>query len=226
MGLAAKAEAFRAAAAGPDFHAIGDYGFLSDCHTGALVAPDGTVEWMCLRRFDSPSIFAAILDRDAGAFRLGPNGPTGAGPPARPPGHQRARTSWMSARGGACPGRPDARASERENHKRARSRLGPHDAEHLSSGRSTVSTARPRWRSLRAGLRLRQEPPSWRLVDRAARARASGAGSPSASTATSRWRARPACRADSPLPAGEPCFSCLAWRRSSPAGADAADAVS
>ena len=88
--LAAKARRrARARAAGPDFHAIGDYGFLSDCHTGALVASDGTVEWLCLPRFDSPSVFAALLDRGAGAFRLGPAEPAG---PGRPPLRARART--------------------------------------------------------------------------------------------------------------------------------------
>src|ERR1700756_5071717 len=60
------------------FPPIADYAFLSDCHTGALVAPDGTVEWLCTPRFDSPSIFAAILDRGAGGFRLGPIGIGGA----------------------------------------------------------------------------------------------------------------------------------------------------
>ena len=39
------------------FPPIADYGFLSDCETTALVAPDGNVEWMCLPRMDSPSIF-------------------------------------------------------------------------------------------------------------------------------------------------------------------------
>lgn len=57
---------------GSPFPPIADYGFLSDCETTALVAPSGAIEWMCLPRMDSPSIFGAILDRDAGAFRLGP----------------------------------------------------------------------------------------------------------------------------------------------------------
>jgi len=54
------------------FPKIGDYAFLSDCHTGALVAPDGGIEWLCLPRFDSPSAFGSVLDRDAGRFRIGP----------------------------------------------------------------------------------------------------------------------------------------------------------
>jgi alpha,alpha-trehalase len=56
------------------FPPIGSYGFLSDCHTSALVSFSGTVEWLCLPRFDSPSTFAAVLDRDAGHFRLAPKG--------------------------------------------------------------------------------------------------------------------------------------------------------
>jgi alpha,alpha-trehalase len=54
------------------FPPIADYGFLSDCHTSALVSPSGNVEWMCAPRMDSPSVFGAILDRDAGGFRVGP----------------------------------------------------------------------------------------------------------------------------------------------------------
>jgi GH15 family glucan-1,4-alpha-glucosidase len=54
------------------FPPIAEYAFLSDCETCALVAPNGNVEWLCLPRFDSPSVFGAMLDRDAGGFRLGP----------------------------------------------------------------------------------------------------------------------------------------------------------
>jgi GH15 family glucan-1,4-alpha-glucosidase len=56
------------------FPPIGSYGFLSDCHTSALVSFDGAVEWLCLPRFDSPSAFAALLDRDGGHFKLAPRG--------------------------------------------------------------------------------------------------------------------------------------------------------
>jgi GH15 family glucan-1,4-alpha-glucosidase len=56
------------------FPRIGTYGFLSDCHTGALVGPDGAVDWLCIPRFDSPSVFCALLDRSAGQFRVGPYG--------------------------------------------------------------------------------------------------------------------------------------------------------
>ena len=56
------------------FPTIGSYGFLSDCHTAALVSYDGSVEWLCLPRFDSPSAFAALLDRGAGHFKLKPRG--------------------------------------------------------------------------------------------------------------------------------------------------------
>jgi hypothetical protein len=54
------------------FPRIADYAFIPDCHTGALVASDGAVERLCLPRFDSPSAFGALLDREAGSLRLGP----------------------------------------------------------------------------------------------------------------------------------------------------------
>jgi GH15 family glucan-1,4-alpha-glucosidase len=56
------------------FPAIADYAFLSDCETNALIAPSGTVEWKCVPRPDSPSVFTTMLDRGAGGFRVGPYG--------------------------------------------------------------------------------------------------------------------------------------------------------
>jgi GH15 family glucan-1,4-alpha-glucosidase len=52
---------------------IGDYGVIGDLHTVALVGPDGSIDWCCLPRFDSPSLFAAILDdKRGGRFKIAP----------------------------------------------------------------------------------------------------------------------------------------------------------
>jgi alpha,alpha-trehalase len=64
----------QSAAAPSPFPPIAEYAFLSNCHTGALVAPDGGIGWLCVPRFDSPSVFGTLLDRQAGYFRFGPYG--------------------------------------------------------------------------------------------------------------------------------------------------------
>jgi alpha,alpha-trehalase len=86
----------RGDASGTSFPQIADYGFLSDCETCALIAPSGSVEWLCLPRFDSPSIFGAILDRDAGMFRLGPDGVSVPAARRYLPGTMVLETSWAA----------------------------------------------------------------------------------------------------------------------------------
>jgi alpha,alpha-trehalase len=87
------------AAAPSPFTPIAEYGFLSDCHTGALVAPDGTVDWLCVPRFDSPSVFGALLDRGAGGFRFGPFGINVPGDRIYEPGTNTVVTSWKTPTG-------------------------------------------------------------------------------------------------------------------------------
>ncbi len=86
---------------GSPFPAIEDYGFISDCEVCALIAPSGNVEWMCLPRMDGPSIFAAMLDRDAGWFRLGPADVTVPAGRRYLPGTMVLETTWDTPTGWA-----------------------------------------------------------------------------------------------------------------------------
>ena len=89
----------QSAAAPSPFPPIADYAFLSNCRTGALVAPDGAIDWLCVPRFDSPSIFASLLDRQAGFFRLGPYGITHPTARAYEPGTNVLVTTWKTPSG-------------------------------------------------------------------------------------------------------------------------------
>jgi GH15 family glucan-1,4-alpha-glucosidase len=91
----------QSAAAPSPFTPIADYAFLSDCHTGALVAPDGSIDWLCIPRFDAPSAFGSLLDREAGSFRFAPFGvysPTGR---SYEPGTNVLVTTWNTPTGWA-----------------------------------------------------------------------------------------------------------------------------
>ena len=89
----------QSAAAPSPFPPIADYAFLSDCHTGALVAPDGAVDWLCVPRFDAPSVFGTLLDRQAGAFRFGPFGINVPTARVYEPGTNTLLTTWTTPTG-------------------------------------------------------------------------------------------------------------------------------
>jgi GH15 family glucan-1,4-alpha-glucosidase len=56
------------------YPAISDHGLIGDLQTTALVATDGTIDWFCTPRFDSPSVFASLLDQERGGrFRIAPS---------------------------------------------------------------------------------------------------------------------------------------------------------
>ena len=52
---------------------IAEYALLSDCHSAALVGRDGSIDWLCLPRFDSAALFARLLDPDAGHWQIAPS---------------------------------------------------------------------------------------------------------------------------------------------------------
>ena len=89
----------RSAALPSPFPPIAEYAFLSNCHTGALVAPDGAVDWLCVPRFDSASVFGSLLDRGAGSFRFAPFGINVPTSRAYVPGTNVLETVWRTPSG-------------------------------------------------------------------------------------------------------------------------------
>jgi alpha,alpha-trehalase len=101
QSIEASSPAFHSTIGGSPFPPIADYGFISDCETCALVAPSGNVEWLCVPRMDSASVFGAILDRDAGQFRVGPADVAVPAGRRYLPGTMVLETTWGTATGWA-----------------------------------------------------------------------------------------------------------------------------
>jgi pentatricopeptide repeat protein len=57
-----------------DFRPVADYGLLADCNSAALVDRSGSIDWLCLPRYDSSALFARLLDPDAGHWSIRPSG--------------------------------------------------------------------------------------------------------------------------------------------------------
>ena len=151
----------QSAAAPSPFPPIADYAFLSNCHTGALVAPDGAIDWLCVPRFDSPSVFGSLLDRGAGAFRFGPFGINVPTTRIYEPGTNTLATTWHTPTGWVI-----VRDALTIGPRRGEDAITPHtrppaddDADHLLVRTALCLEGRVEMElDLRAGIRLRERP--------------------------------------------------------------------
>src|SRR4051794_5425740 len=212
------------------FPPIADYAFLSNCHTGALVAPDGSVDWLCVPAFDSPSAFGNLLDRGAGSFRLGPYGINV--PTARTyvPGTHVLTTTWHTPGGWVL-----VHDALTMGPRKGPDTVTPHtrppaddDAEHL-----LVRTVECLEGAVEIELVCEpafdygREPAEWTLVDDAGHtAEASGAGrTVRLGTDLSIGIEGGSARARHVLAKGERAFCALSWADGLAAPTDVADAV-
>jgi alpha,alpha-trehalase len=222
------ATAVQSAAAPSPFPPIADYAFLSDCHTGALVAPDGAIDWLCVPRFDAPSVFGTLLDRGAGTFRLGPFAINHPAARAYEPGTNTLVTTWKTPTGWV-----EVRDALTLGPRRGVDTVTPHtrppadtDADHM-----LVRTARCFEGSVEIELVCEpvfdygREPAEWTIADDEHTADANGAGQ------TIRLRTDMALgiegsrvRARHVLRAGEQLFCSLSWAEGLASPADGEDA--
>jgi alpha,alpha-trehalase len=212
------------------FPPIADYAFLSNCHTGALVAPDGSVDWLCVPAFDSPSAFGNLLDRGAGSFRLGPYGINV--PTARTyvPGTHVLTTTWHTP-GGWILVHEALTMGPRHGPDTVTPHTRPpadHDAEHL-----LVRTVECLEGSVEIELVCEpafdygRDPAAWTLVDDAGHAAdATGAGHTlRLSTDLSIGIEGGSARARHVLAKGERAFCALSWADGLASPTDVADAA-
>ena len=199
------------------FTPIADYGFLSNCHTGALVAPDGGVDWLCVPRFDSASVFGSLLDREAGTFRFGPYGINVPTQRVYDAGTNVLVTTWKTPSGWVV-----VRDALTMGPTRGPDTVTPHTRppdgrwtpSTSSSAPPSASTARSRWSSCASrSSTTARSPATWTMVDGAGHtADTSGAGvtlrlhtDMSIGTEGGRVRARRALRV------GERAFCSMSW---------------
>ena len=219
----------QSAAAPSPFPPIADYAFLSNCHTGALVAPDGGIGWLCVPRFDSPSVFGTLLDRQAGHFLLAPFGINHATARVYEPGTNVLTTTWKTPSGwvqvrDALTMGPREREDQVTPHTRPPS---DDDADHMLVRTVTCLDGTVEIELVcEPGFDYGRTPAEWTLVEGSRHtADATGAGQTirlqtdlALGIEGSRVRARHV------LSAGDECYCALSWADGLAAPADVAEA--